>query len=112
MIFKICDLLYFRSLFSGKPWFIDWYAPWCPPCKKLLPEIRKASQKFTEEQVQFGTIDCTSHRDLCSRNNIMSYPTTILYNTSQSNIFHGVRDVDGITEFLKDMLNPTGRMIL
>lgn len=41
----------------------------------------------------------------------MSYPTTILYNISQLNIFHGVRDADGITEYLQDMLTPSGKMI-
>lgn len=42
----------------------------------------------------------------------MSYPTTILYNNSQSNVFHGVRDADGITEFVEDMLKPIGEYIL
>lgn len=41
----------------------------------------------------------------------MSYPTTVLYNNSQSNHFHGVRDADGITEFVEDMLRPAGEYI-
>ena len=23
--------------------FVDFFAPWCPPCMKMLPEFRKAS---------------------------------------------------------------------
>lgn len=42
----------------------------------------------------------------------MSYPTTILYNNSQSNVFHGVSDANGITEFVADMLKPVGEYIL
>lgn len=41
----------------------------------------------------------------------MSYPTTILYNNSHSNIFHGVRDAAGITEFIQDMLQPQGEFL-
>ncbi|KAG5887580.1 hypothetical protein JTB14_009988 [Gonioctena quinquepunctata] len=92
---------------GGSPWFIDWYAPWCPPCRKMLPELRKASQNFASERVQFGTIDCTSHRNLCIEQGITSYPSTILYNSSQTHRFQGLLDANGITEFVEDMINPT-----
>ncbi|KAK9881019.1 hypothetical protein WA026_014362 [Henosepilachna vigintioctopunctata] len=86
-------------------WFVDWYAPWCPPCKKLLPELRRASQHFGKDKVQFGTIDCTLHRSLCSKEGITAYPTTILYNRSKIEHFHGVPNEDGIVSFLDDLLN-------
>ena len=25
-------------------WFVDFFAPWCPPCMQLLPEFRKAAR--------------------------------------------------------------------
>ncbi|XP_018335053.1 dnaJ homolog subfamily C member 10-like [Agrilus planipennis] len=87
-------------------WFIDWYAPWCPPCKRLMPEIRKASQHFSPENVKFGTIDCTLHTNLCSREGVMSYPTTTWHNGSKVHHFRGVLNERGIIEFVEDMLNP------
>nr|XP_023014480.1 dnaJ homolog subfamily C member 10-like [Leptinotarsa decemlineata] len=92
---------------EGSPWFIDWYAPWCPPCRNLLPELRKASQNFDSEKVQFGTVDCTLHRNLCVEQSITSYPTTVLYNNSQTHRFHGLLDANTITEFVEDMINPS-----
>lgn len=86
-------------------WFIDWFAPWCPPCKKLLPELRRASQHFDKNTVQFGTIDCTLHRSLCTREGISAYPTTILYNGSKIERFHGVPNEDGIVGFIEDAIN-------
>ncbi|CAH1183258.1 unnamed protein product [Phaedon cochleariae] len=98
----------FKNLIQeGSPWFIDWYAPWCPPCRRMLPELRKASQNFKPEHIQFGTIDCTLHRNLCQKENIHSYPTTMLYNNSQIHRFHGVNDEASMTEFVEDMMNPT-----
>lgn len=38
---------------------------WCPPCRALLPELRKASIQLAG-QMKFGTIDCTVHHGLCS----------------------------------------------
>ncbi|KAL1491528.1 hypothetical protein ABEB36_012112 [Hypothenemus hampei] len=91
---------------EGSAWYIDWYAPWCPPCKRLTPELRKASQHFEPEILQFGTIDCTLHRDLCARESIKSYPTMMLYNGSNVQRFLGTPNEAGIVDFIKDILNP------
>lgn len=95
----------------GSTWFIDWYAPWCPPCRKLMPELRRASQHFEASKVKFGTIDCTLHGNLCSQEGIRSYPTTRLYNGSSIHHFHGVPNEAGIVEFVQDMLNPLGMFL-
>lgn len=95
----------------GSTWFIDWYAPWCPPCRKLIPELRKASQHFGPESVQFGTIDCTLHSNLCSNEGIRAYPTTRLYNGTQIHHFHGVPNEQGIVEFVEHMIHPVGKRL-
>ena len=38
---------------------------WCPPCRALLPELRKAST-LLYGQLKVGTLDCTVHEGLCS----------------------------------------------
>ena len=45
------------------------YFQWCPPCMKLLPEWRKASKVYNDENniVKFGTVDCTVHKKLCQQ---------------------------------------------
>ncbi|XP_031332740.1 dnaJ homolog subfamily C member 10-like [Photinus pyralis] len=98
---------FYSIIKEGGAWFIDWYAPWCPPCKKLLPEMRKASQHFQPESVQFGTIDCTLHSSLCSYEGIRAYPTTRFYNRSKIHHFHGVPNEQGIVEFVENMLHPS-----
>lgn len=77
-----------------------------------MPELRKASQQFTPELIQFGTIDCTVHQQLCIKNGIRSYPTTMVYNSSKIHYYHGVPNEDGIVDFVKDVLNPAGMWFL
>lgn len=92
---------------EGSVWLIDWYAPWCPPCRKLMPEIRKVSQQFKPEQIKFGTIDCTLHTQLCSEHGIGTYPTVAIYNGTQTQRFHGILRQEDIKEFISDMLTHT-----
>ncbi|XP_068227314.1 dnaJ homolog subfamily C member 10-like [Palaemon carinicauda] len=94
-----------KVLQDGSTWFVDFYAPWCPPCMKLLPEFRKAS-RLVATSVNFGSIDCTMHHELCTRYNIRQYPTTILYNQSVPHEYTGHHSASNLVEFVNDTLNP------
>lgn len=104
----IIKFLYFMFLcLENGAWFVDFYAPWCPPCLRLLPELRKASRHF-DSAINFGTIDCTIHATLCRQHNIRSYPTTILYNNTEKQQFLGDHTAASLVDFLQDTLNPIG----
>ncbi|GFR29666.1 dnaJ homolog subfamily C member 10 [Trichonephila clavata] len=91
---------------SSQLWFIDFFAPWCPPCMQLLAHWRKASES-SGHLVKFGTVDCSTHISLCRQYNINAYPTTILYNHSVPIRYHGSHAQDQIEEFVEDILFPT-----
>lgn len=58
-----------------------------------------------------GSVDCTLHRDLCSRFNIRQYPTTVLYNQSVPHEYMGFHTASEIVDFVKDTLNPAGKKL-
>ncbi|CAF0811895.1 unnamed protein product [Rotaria sp. Silwood1] len=91
---------------DSKPFIIDFFSPFCPPCMHLLPEFRKASSRLNDK-VNFGTVDCTIHQPLCQQTGINSYPTTIMYNQSVQHYFNGQHHEQAIINFIDDILNPT-----
>lgn len=84
---------------------IDFFAPWCPPCMRLLPEFRKAS-KLMGGQVRFATVDCTTQQSLCHQHNVQSYPTTIFFNDSKPHNYNGHHSAQEIITFIEDVIKP------
>ncbi|VDN33790.1 unnamed protein product [Gongylonema pulchrum] len=55
------------AISSNDEWIIDYFAPWCPPCLRLLRELRKLHNHI--ENIKIGTIDCVQHGDICKKAN-------------------------------------------
>ncbi|MGK4002918.1 thioredoxin [Sorangium sp. So ce1036] len=56
---------------------IDWWAPWCGPCRTFGPVFEKASEKHTD--IVFGKINTDEQRDLAQAFNIRSIPTLFIF---------------------------------
>jgi len=91
---------------SGGHVFIDFFAPWCPPCMRLLPEFRKASSMIGGS-ITFGTVDCTVQQRVCNQHGVRAYPTTIFFNGSEPHEFTGHHTAGTLADFVTETLRPT-----
>lgn len=59
---------------ADKPAIVDFWAPWCGPCRMMGPVIEKFAEEFDGQYV-VGKVNVDDEEELASRFNIMSIPT-------------------------------------
>ncbi|WP_455510179.1 thioredoxin domain-containing protein [Butyricimonas paravirosa] len=62
------------ELKGDKPVVIDFWATWCGPCMRLLPEMEKLAEKYKDE-VLFLKVNADQEKELCSMFNVTALPT-------------------------------------
>ncbi|MDO4962977.1 MAG: thioredoxin [bacterium] len=55
---------------------IDFWAPWCGPCKMLKPIIEEIEKEF--QNISFVKINVDENEELCRKYKIMSIPTLVV----------------------------------
>lgn len=61
---------------------VDFWAPWCGPCKMQLPIVEELSKEL-EGTAKIGKINVDNEPELASQFGVMSIPTLILFKNGQ-----------------------------
>ncbi len=60
------------------PVVVDFWAPWCGPCRAVTPILEELSREH-DGRVRFVKIDIDSNVETAGRYSILSIPTAILF---------------------------------
>lgn len=82
MTLEITDANIQEMLAEGKPLVVDFWAPWCGPCKMMLPIIDELAKQY-EGKVNIGKLNVDENPDTCEEYGIMNIPTMLFFKNGE-----------------------------
>ena len=67
-----------KLISSDKPVLIDFFAPWCAPCQKMMPSIKKLTKEY-EGKAVIETINYDQNKALAHQLGVDEIPVFLLY---------------------------------
>ena len=66
----------------GKPVLIDFWAPWCMPCKIIAPAVESLAEEM-KDKIKFGKANVDDSPELATELSVLNIPTLLIFKDGQ-----------------------------
>ena len=83
---------------------VDFWAPWCDPCKTIAPRIRRLA-KIYKNKVAFGRLNTQENNDIAKQYRVMGIPHLVFFRYGKKiTSITGVTSVGDLKDKIDDLL--------
>ncbi len=89
---------------SDKPVLVDFWAPWCGPCRQIAPSVEAVAEKF-QGKVKVMKMNVDENLDVPSKYGVKGIPTLLVFSGGQvANGYVGALPQAAISELVEKAL--------
>ena len=99
------DRKFFNEFIQKYPFsIVDFWAPWCAPCRIIAPRIRRLS-KIYKGKVAFGRLNTQKNEDVARQYHIIGIPHLVFFHYGKKlTSITGVRSIGDFKDRIDDIL--------
>jgi thioredoxin 1 len=98
---KILDDKNFASQIKSGVTLVDFWAPWCMPCKMMIPVLNELAEN-TEHTATIAKLNVDENQQTAAKYGVRSIPTSIIFkNGKEVDRIVGVKPIDYLIKHIK-----------
>lgn len=92
----------------SKPVLVDFWAPWCGPCKQLTPALEAAAAK-ADGRIRLVKMNIDDHPEVAGQMGIQSIPAVVAFvDGKPKDAFMGAKSQREVEQFIEKIIGPVG----